>query len=85
MPFLSFSKLKTPACSAALLDDFFRLLSTSSSSNFFLLIERDELRLGVLWLIGLGNEGLEKCLVSVRVPPRTVVGGLDILQCSLLS
>ena len=34
----------SPLC----LDAFLRLLSTSSSSNFFLLMEREELRRGVL-------------------------------------
>ena len=43
--FISFSN---PGTSPLCFDAFFRLLSTSSSSNFFLLIEREELRRGVL-------------------------------------
>ena len=43
--FISFSN---PGTSPLCFDAFLRLLSTSSSSNFFLLMEREELRRGVL-------------------------------------
>ena len=41
------TSFSNPVISTLCLEAFLRLLSTSSSSNFFLFIERDELRRGV--------------------------------------
>ena len=41
------TSFSNPVTSTRCFEAFLRLLSTSSSSNFFLLIERDELRRGV--------------------------------------